>query len=64
VVPKELRERLRLKPGTTLDWQAEGDSLRVVKLEPPSRGGSGLDWIRRLGRVPAAPRDGREVEQP
>ena len=64
VVPKELRDRLNLEPGTTLDWQAEGDSLRVVKLEPPRRSRGGLDWFRRLGRVPAALRDGRKVKQP
>jgi AbrB family looped-hinge helix DNA binding protein len=64
VVPKELRDQLNLEPGTTLEWQAEGDSLRVVKLSPPPRGEGGMDWIRRLGRVPAAPRDTREVEQP
>jgi len=39
VVPKELRNRLKSKPGTT------------------------LDWIRQLGRVPAAPRDMRKVAQ-
>ena len=28
---KELRERFRIKPGTTLDWQEDGDSIRVVR---------------------------------
>jgi AbrB family looped-hinge helix DNA binding protein len=34
VVPKALRERLNIKTGATLDWQEEGQSLRVIKLEP------------------------------
>lgn len=61
VVPKALRERLDIKSGATLDWQEEGQSLRVMKLErrPP---GSFLEGLRRLGRAPAGPRDKRAVK--
>ena len=61
VVPKALRDRLNIKSGTTLDWQEDGQSLRVIKLEP-RKAGSFLDDLRRLGRVPAAPRDKRPVK--
>jgi AbrB family looped-hinge helix DNA binding protein len=63
VVPKPLRERFDIQPGTTLDWQDDGQSLRVVKLEP-RKAGSFLEGLRRLGRVPAAPRDKRPVKPP
>jgi AbrB family looped-hinge helix DNA binding protein len=62
VVPKELRERFRITAGTTLDWQEDGDALRVVKLHA-GRVGGGLRWLQRLGRVPAAARDCRVVER-
>ena len=61
VVPKELRQRFELDSGAVLDWRAEGDSMRVVKLARPAKGGF-VQALRRLGRVPAAPRDGRPVE--
>ena len=63
VVPKALRDRLKIKSGTTLDWQEDGQSLRVVKLEA-HKAGSFLEGLRRLGRVPAAPRDKRPVQPP
>jgi AbrB family looped-hinge helix DNA binding protein len=31
VVPKTLRERFHIKSGATLDWQEEGQSLRVIR---------------------------------
>ena len=31
VVPKQLRDRFKIKPGTTLDWPEDGNSIRVVK---------------------------------
>ena len=61
VVPKELRRQFELDPGVVLDWRAEGDSMRVVKLARSEKG-SLLQALRRLGRVPAAPRDRRPVE--
>ena len=32
VVPKKLRDRFKIKLGTTLDWQEDGDSIRVVNV--------------------------------
>ena len=61
VVPKELRERFKIKPGTVLDWQGNGDSMRVVAQKPQAKGGF-LRALRRLGRVPAAPRDRQPVD--
>ena len=55
VVPKALRERFNIKPGATLDWQEDGQSLRVIKLEPPKTR-SFLEDLRRLGRVHPGPR--------
>jgi AbrB family looped-hinge helix DNA binding protein len=63
VVPKKLREQFVLTPGTTLDWYAEGRTIRVVKLRTPRKGGL-VQALRRLGRVPAAPRDRRPVTLP
>ena len=62
VVPKKLRERFRIKPGTTLNWKEEGDSIRVVAVASSKRGNRGLEWLKRLGRIPAAARDRRPVE--
>ena len=62
VVPKKLRERFRMKPGATLDWREEGDSIRVVIVTENGSRSNGLEWLKRLGRVPAAPRDPRPVE--
>jgi len=64
VVPKALRARFGIKPGTTLDWSAEGDSIRVVKLSSGAQGTGFLHALRRLGRVPAAVRDQRPVRAP
>ncbi len=61
VVPKALRERFNIRPGATLDWQEDGPSLRVIKLES-RRAGSFLEGLRRLGRVPPGPRDKRRVK--
>jgi hypothetical protein len=36
----------------------------TIKNQRPPQEQGGLDWIRRLGRVPAALRDKRTVEQP
>lgn len=39
VVPKALRKQFAIRPGSTLDWQAEGDALRVVRLVTDANGG-------------------------
>jgi AbrB family looped-hinge helix DNA binding protein len=55
VVPKEIRTRFDIGPGTTLDWQEDGKAIRVVKMGPTAPKGR-LEWFIRLGRVPAAAR--------
>jgi len=62
VVPKALQERFNIKPGAALDWQEDGQSLHVIKLEP-RKAGRFLEGLRRLGRVPAGRRDKRPVSQ-
>ena len=64
VVPKALRMHYGIKPGTTMDWRPEGDSIRVFKLAAPGAGGGFLNALRRLGRVPVATRDRRPVLTP
>jgi bifunctional DNA-binding transcriptional regulator/antitoxin component of YhaV-PrlF toxin-antitoxin module len=64
VVPRLLRKQFGIAPGATLDWRAEGDSIRVVKLAIPDAGGNFLQALRRLGRVPAAVRDRQPVQSP
>jgi bifunctional DNA-binding transcriptional regulator/antitoxin component of YhaV-PrlF toxin-antitoxin module len=61
IIPKVLRDRLKIRPGTVLSWQIDGQSLRVIKLER-RKPGSFLEGLPRLGRVPAAPRDKRAVK--
>jgi AbrB family looped-hinge helix DNA binding protein len=63
VIPKTLRKRYGIGPGSTLDWSATADGLRVVKLAPRTSGGF-LQALRRIGRVPAAPRDLRPIRDP
>jgi AbrB family looped-hinge helix DNA binding protein len=55
VVPKAIRQRYDIRPGTTLDWQEDGRVIRVAKMAtaPPK---SRLEWFIRLGRIPAASR--------
>jgi AbrB family looped-hinge helix DNA binding protein len=61
VVPKTLRTRYAIGPGSTLEWRPEGDGIRVVKLESADGGSGFLSALRRLGRVPAAARDRQPV---
>ena len=56
VVPKKLRERFKIQHGTTLDWQEDGEALRVVKITRIARFKGGLHWLRRLGQIPCAAR--------
>lgn len=63
MVPAELRRKLKLTAGATLSWKVEGHSLRVEKVEP-APGQGFLAALRRLGTVPAAPRDRRPVLAP
>ena len=55
IVPKELRDRFKIKPGTTLEWQDDGDALRVFKVSH-TKVKNGFKSLRQLGRLPAPPR--------
>ena len=45
-IPQELRERLGFLPGSEVRFIPEGNTLRVVKQEPPQ--GRGRDLVKRL----------------
>jgi len=44
-----------------LGWQKHGRAIRVVKLARTQHQNDTLKWLRRLGRVPFAPRDKEPV---
>ena len=48
VIPASIRRRLGLGPGSKLDFQLEGDSIRVRPLKsiPPSRAEDGYGLLR------------------
>jgi len=46
-IPKRLRERLRIRPGTVLEFREEADRLVVEKAETT---GALERWYGRLGR--------------
>jgi antitoxin PrlF len=48
VIPAAIRRRLGLVPGSKLDFQMEGDSIRVRPLKsiPPSRAEDGFGMLR------------------
>jgi hypothetical protein len=50
-----------MKRGLMQRLKKDAQSLRVIKLEP-RQAGSFLEGLRRLGRVPAGPRDKRPVK--
>ncbi len=39
IIPKALRQQLKISPGTVLDWAADGETLRVMKLSKPKANG-------------------------
>ncbi|WP_062012213.1 AbrB/MazE/SpoVT family DNA-binding domain-containing protein [Aureimonas sp. AU4] len=46
-VPKAVRERLGIGPGSDVDFVAEGDGVRLVKLDDAARKRSAVeDWLR------------------
>ncbi len=55
IVPRDLRKRFKIASGTMLDWQEDGEAIRVVKLEK-RKTNSFLKALKKLGQVPAAPR--------
>jgi AbrB family looped-hinge helix DNA binding protein len=59
VIPKTLRDELRLEPGDTLELESEGQqvTLRPVRSATPLRKERGV-WVFRTGRkMPAAVTD-------
>jgi AbrB family looped-hinge helix DNA binding protein len=48
VIPAAIRRRLGLVPGSKLDFEMEGDSIRVRPLKsiPPSRAEDGFGMLR------------------
>lgn len=55
VIPKTVRDELRLEPGDTLELSQEGDclSLRPVRSATPLRKEQGV-WVFRLGQSVSA----------
>ncbi len=45
-IPQAVRERLGLLPGTTVEFEVEGDTARVVKLAGGGRGPSLIERMR------------------
>lgn len=71
VVPKALRNQLKISPGTVLEWSAEGDTLRAVKLMPADHptsqrktclGRELAAALRRFGKLTTA-KDRREMAE-
>ncbi|MDP8980977.1 MAG: AbrB/MazE/SpoVT family DNA-binding domain-containing protein [Acidobacteriota bacterium] len=59
VIPKTLRDELRLEPGDTLELESEGENvtLRPVRSSSPLRKDRGI-WVFGTGkRIPAAVTD-------
>jgi len=46
VIPADIRRRLGIAPGSKLDFEIEGDSIRarLCKSIPPSRAEDGYGW--------------------
>ncbi len=59
VIPKTLRDELRLEPGDTLELESEGENVRLrpVRSSSPLRKDRGI-WVFGTGkRIPAAVTD-------
>ena len=63
VIPKALRDALRLEPGDTLEVEREGESLtmRPVRERLPLRKEDGI-WVYRQGSPPPADIEGLLAE--
>jgi AbrB family looped-hinge helix DNA binding protein len=59
VIPKTLREELRLEPGDSLELESEGErvTLRPVRSESPLRKERGVWVFHRGKKLPAAVTD-------
>ena len=62
VIPKTLRDELRLEPGDTLELESEGESvtLRPVHSVTPLRKEQGV-WIFRTGKKLSAATAGKAI---
>jgi AbrB family looped-hinge helix DNA binding protein len=45
-IPQAVRDRLGLQPGTSVDFEVEGDAVRVVKVASGDRGPSLIARMR------------------
>jgi AbrB family looped-hinge helix DNA binding protein len=45
-IPQAVRDRLGLQPGTTVEFEVEGDRVRIVKVSDGERGRSLIARIR------------------
>jgi antitoxin PrlF len=48
-IPKAIRERLGIQPGTEVAFEVEGDAIRIVKTAPTNRGKPLVDRLRSSG---------------
>jgi AbrB family looped-hinge helix DNA binding protein len=45
-IPQAVRDRLGLQPGTSVEFEVEGDAVRLVKVEGQGRGRSLIARMR------------------
>jgi AbrB family looped-hinge helix DNA binding protein len=55
-IPQEIRETLGLLPGTAVEFDVVGDSVRIRKARAQGRGQALVDRTRAVGRRAARPR--------
>jgi AbrB family looped-hinge helix DNA binding protein len=48
-IPQSIREQLGIQPGTEVDFEVEGDAIRIVKTAPSARGHVLVDRLRGSG---------------
>ena len=47
-IPVEIRERAGLLPGTEVDFEFDGEAVRIVRAKSPRRETRGQEIVRRL----------------
>jgi AbrB family looped-hinge helix DNA binding protein len=55
-IPLEIRQALGLLPGTRVEFDVVGNSVRITKAGSQSRGDTLVDRMRAAGRQAAGPR--------
>ncbi|HTM10819.1 MAG TPA: AbrB/MazE/SpoVT family DNA-binding domain-containing protein [Verrucomicrobiae bacterium] len=45
-VPKAVADRFKIKPGDEIEWEAAGESIRIVPARRPRRKGEARDRLR------------------